>query len=81
MRTATTILVSGGLAMVTLAAGTYGLDPAGLIIVALVFCLGALGIAVARRAGGSVAPAVCRECGALLSPSSSYCQRCGERRD
>ena len=81
VRAATAVLVGSALVMATLTAVTRGVDPTGLAILVLVFCLGALGIAVARRAGGgAVAPATCGECGGLLSPSSPYCKRCGARR-
>ena len=74
-------VVACALALATLTAAARGFDPMGLVILVLAFIVGAVAISVARRADrGAVAPAVCAECGALLSPSSPYCKRCGARR-
>ncbi|MBW3594814.1 MAG: hypothetical protein KY391_04480, partial [Actinobacteria bacterium] len=54
------------------------LDAAGGVILVLVFGVGALTIAVARKSGsGAVTPAECPACNGLISPNAPYCKHCG----
>ncbi|MFN2489788.1 MAG: hypothetical protein ABR529_08650 [Actinomycetota bacterium] len=72
------VLVAAGLVAIGLASLGGGIDVVALVIIVLTVALGALGIAVARKAGrGAVAPARCAECDGLVSPNAPYCKHCG----
>ena len=78
MRSAAVAIVLLGIALVTGMAIAAGLDPPGMVILAFIFALGALAIAVARKsATGAVHPAECPSCGGLVSPNAPYCKHCG----
>jgi hypothetical protein len=71
-------IVIAGLGVAAALAITFGLDPTGIIILALVLATGLVAIAVARKSKeGVVGPAQCTECGGLLSPNAPYCKHCG----
>jgi hypothetical protein len=73
-------LVVGALALVMVVGVAAGLDPYAIVVVPLIVAVGALAIAVARRAGtGAVSPARCPACGGLLSSETPYCKHCGTR--
>jgi ribosomal protein L40E len=77
---ATGVIVAVGLALAVALAIVRGLDAVALVILCVMTALGALAVAVARKArSGGVQPARCRDCGGLNSPSAPYCARCGTR--
>ena len=78
MRSAAVGIVLLGLAVTTGLALSGGLDLTGGIILALIFVMGALAVAVARRStSGAVQPARCDSCDGLVSPNAPYCKHCG----
>ncbi|HYZ46545.1 MAG TPA: hypothetical protein VE712_02655 [Actinomycetota bacterium] len=78
MSTVVTLLVGVGLAMTLALAAGRGLDPLGALLLGLIAVLGALGIAVARRAArGGTQPTRCSRCEGLVSAHSPYCKHCG----
>lgn len=80
MSAAAIAIVVLGLALASGLAVAAGLDTTGAIILGLLFGMGLLAVAVARKSGvGSVRPAECAECGGLLSPNAPYCKHCGAR--
>lgn len=80
MTVAVAIVVMIGLALVLVVALQSGIDAVGVVLIAVIACLGRLGVAVARRAGAAE-PARCRACGGLISPRAPYCKHCGTRAD
>lgn len=55
-----------------------GFDVASAVMLVFIVSLGALGVAVSRRAGaGRASPKQCGECGGLTSPNAPYCKHCG----
>jgi hypothetical protein len=75
---AVALLVVVGVAMVVGVSLNAGVDLFGALIMASILALGALGVAVARRArGGAVGPRRCPECGGVVSPQAPYCKHCG----
>ncbi|MBA3628408.1 MAG: hypothetical protein H0W55_01840 [Actinobacteria bacterium] len=71
-------IVAAGVTLALLTGVTRGFDTASLPILAGIVALGALAIAVARRAGtGTVGPGRCDGCGGLISPNAPVCKHCG----
>lgn len=75
------ILVTGfivvGIVLAFLAGLARGFDVTGVVILAGIVAVGALGIAVMNRSGmGTVGPVTCDECGGLISPNAPYCKHC-----
>jgi hypothetical protein len=56
----------------------FGFDPPSIVIFGFIVVLGALAVAVARKKE-AVAPALCRECQRVISPTAPYCKHCGTR--
>ena len=78
MKTVAVAIVLLGIGLVTGLAVAGGLDMTGAIILVLVFAMGALSIAVARRSTtGVVQPAECPSCRGVVSPNAPYCKHCG----
>jgi hypothetical protein len=78
----TIAVVVAGIALALIVGVERGFDGTSGVIFLLIVAVGALGIAVARRArSGAVAPVRCRECGGLNSPTASICVHCGEALD
>jgi hypothetical protein len=78
---AVTVLVAAGLVAALGYGAASGFDALEVVVLAVAGALGALGIAVARRANsGRTTPARCGECGGLVSPSAPYCKHCGAPR-
>ena len=70
------VLVS--IAVVVFLGAALGMGPVAAILLGLIVALGALAIAVARKAqSGEVEPARCRSCGGLMSPNAPSCKHCG----
>lgn len=75
---AVVVVVVAGMGVALATAVGRGFDAAAATILAVAAALGALGIAVARKAGGGrVGPARCASCGGLVSPNAPYCKHCG----
>lgn len=73
-----TAIVVGGVSLAVLVGARRGFDAVSLATLAGILALGALAIAVARRAGGgSVGPGRCAGCGGLISPHAPVCKHCG----
>ncbi|MBA2273442.1 MAG: hypothetical protein H0W21_05995 [Actinobacteria bacterium] len=71
-------IVVAGVSLVLLTGVTKGFDTVSLPILGGIVALGALAIAVARRAGsGTVGPGRCAGCGGLVSPNAPVCKHCG----
>jgi F0F1-type ATP synthase assembly protein I len=82
MSAAATALVVAGVVLAVVLAARSGLDPLGAVLLSLIVGLGALVIAIARRASrGSVAPERCSRCGGLVSAHAPYCKHCGQPLD
>jgi F0F1-type ATP synthase assembly protein I len=78
MNAAATALVVAGIVLAVVLAARSGLDPLGAILFLLIVGLGALVVAIARRASrGGVAPERCPRCGGLVSAHAPYCKHCG----
>ena len=78
----TTAVVAAGIALALIVGLERGFDGTSAAIFLLIVAVGALGIAVARRArSGAVAPARCEECGGLNSPTATACVHCGAALD
>lgn len=77
MRFAAIAIVSAGVLVAVAAGMSGGFDVLSIVILVLIVAMGALAIAVARRTGQGVRPAVCSECGGLMSPHAPYCKHCG----
>ena len=76
----TIAIVVAGVAAAVLLGIAVGVDAGGVVIFGILFGLGILAIAVARKATtGEVEPARCSECEGLVSPSAPYCKHCGTR--
>lgn len=54
----------------------FGFDPLSMALFGLIVAVGALAVAVARKKE-AVAPAFCRECHRVISPTAPYCKHCG----
>lgn len=69
-----------GLAGVAALAIANGLDPAGVVIAAIVLAVGVLALVAAQKTkSGAVAPRECDACGGLVARSAPYCKHCGAR--
>ena len=72
------VIVAGGIGLALVAGLSGGFDAVSAVMLAFIVGLGALGIAVSRRAeAGGVSPKECGECGGLTSPNAPYCKHCG----
>ena len=72
--------MAAGLALAVGLAIARGLDAVAFVLLCVTAMLGALAVAVARKAGvGGIEPARCRECAGLNSPNAPYCKHCGSR--
>lgn len=73
------LLITG--AGVVLAIGiafNSGGGPVTFVLLGLVLAAAALVVAVVRRQkAGGIGPAVCAECGGVISPNAPYCKHCG----
>lgn len=71
-------LVALGVALAIVVGVAGGLDPLGLVILVVLVGVGALGVAVALKAGsGTITPGRCGACGGLVSSNAPYCKHCG----
>lgn len=71
-------IVVAGVSLAVLAGAGRGFDTVSLTILGGILALGALAIAVSRRAGtGAVGPGHCAHCGGLISPNAPMCKHCG----
>ena len=66
--------------LLTFVAGlAFGFDPIALLIFGFIVATGALVIAITRKRAMAT-PAVCSECGGVISVHAAYCKHCGARR-
>lgn len=71
-------IVAAGVSLALVVGAGRGFDALSLTILVGIVALGALAIAVARRAGtGIVGPGRCEGCGGLISPNAPVCKHCG----
>ncbi|MFN2389628.1 MAG: hypothetical protein ABR575_08515 [Actinomycetota bacterium] len=71
-------VVAAGVALAVISGSARGFDALAVVILGVVALVGALCIAVSRRAErGSVAPARCPRCRGIVSPHAPYCKHCG----
>ena len=82
MFAATWVIVVWGVAAAVLLGLGMALDMTALLMLAFILFFGGIGIAVATKTRKhQVSPALCSECGGLLSPNAPYCKHCGARLD
>ena len=80
MRAGTITIVTLGLALALVLGFSQGFDTTSITILVLIAVVGALAIAATNPSKReAVEPAVCTECGGLISPNAPYCKHCGER--
>ena len=78
----TVAVVAAGIALALIVGLERGFDGTSAVIFLSITAVGALAIAVARRAcSGTVAPARCGVCGGLNSPTATICVHCGQDLD
>lgn len=78
MKVFVTVLVALGIALVVAVGAAGRIDAYGVVILVLIGAVGALAFAVARKSeSGRVQPALCGECGGLVSPHAPVCKHCG----
>ncbi|MDQ3751737.1 MAG: hypothetical protein M3333_02445 [Actinomycetota bacterium] len=71
-------IVAAGVGLAVMVGVNRGFDAVSLTILLGIVALGALAIAVARRAtSGDVGPGRCASCGGLISPNAPICKHCG----
>lgn len=63
----------GFVGVISAAGGSYGLVE--VMILAFVLALAGLGLTMLFRSN-SVAPAMCSNCGGVISPNAPYCKHC-----
>lgn len=79
MTGATIALVVAGVAFSVGWGIARGFNAAAAVMLLLIVIVGALAVAVARKANaGSVTPARCVACGGLNSRNAANCKHCGE---
>jgi presenilin-like A22 family membrane protease len=77
MTTAVSAFILVAVAVAAIFGVAAGLDPVGLILLAVICVFGALSIAITRRMRtGAIGPVSCTECGGAISPNAPYCKHC-----
>jgi hypothetical protein len=71
-------VVVAGLALAAAVGASGGLDALGLVLLAGMVLIGALGIAAARRVGSArIGPRRCQSCVGVNSANAPFCKHCG----
>ena len=80
MTPAVAAIVAGGVVLALAVGLTATFDVRSFVTLVAIIGVGALALAIARRAGGgTVAPTRCPSCDGLLSAHASSCKHCGRR--
>ncbi len=78
MKAAVFSIVLLGIGLALYLGMSRGFDGTAVVILALIFGTGLLGIAVVTKWGtGGIQPAACERCGGVISANSPYCKHCG----
>lgn len=79
MIAATWTIVLGGVVGAVLLGIGMAFDVTALVILAFIVVVGGVGLGAAvKMRKGTVQPAICPNCGGLVSPNAPYCKHCHE---